>query len=267
MNKYIFLISVFLISCSKEDKPNRVSIRQQPSIIAIFSVDTLTFTETLLYNIQYFFNDTTERFDSIIIAGNKYVFNYSQLNTNNTILLNYVTTLLPYDAILFERNYFSMIQYNEIYPATEDTIKNILQYENGNRVKFYSFSKIPADENFEQLFSYKNDSVFIRTKGFNNSCETNDTIIQSFYEMNTKLPYWLFLNISTDCGSISSTVLKALPISNYINKLPFKKVNGATETNYVFKGDSNFRLGEALLTSKKRNTNELVSIQKIKVTY
>ncbi len=89
MRKYIFLIPLFLFACKKEEKENRISVRQQPSEIAVYAIDTATGLQTLQYAISYFYNDTTGRFDSIIISGMVYRFDYSRVATEDKILLNF----------------------------------------------------------------------------------------------------------------------------------------------------------------------------------
>lgn len=266
MQKYIFLIPLFLFACKKEDKTSRISARQQPSKIAVFSVDTVSGVQTLQYEINYFYNDSTEKFDSIIVGGIINRFDYSRLATENKILLNYTDSASGYNEIIFNPNFYTLNEYNEI-PPSGSTATNLLQYDTYKRVTNFIYSNYPSAGNFSQTYSYNFDSTIIHTLRPYDGCETNDTITNSFYDMSTTLPYLLFTNINNNCGTFGLNILRALPLSNYSYKLPYKMVNNLFETSFSYTGDSNSRLAEAVVVSRLRINNQIFQKLKIVVSY
>lgn len=266
MRNYIFLLTLFLFACKKDDKGSKISIRQQPSQIAVFTVDTSNGIQTLQYEVNYFYNDSTSRFDSIIVGGVVNRFNYSLVRTQNKILLNYTDSLSGYNEIIFNSNFYTLNEYNEVSPLGT-TATNSLQYDGNKRITNFSYNNYPSAGNFSQNYSYRYDSTFIQTVRPYDGCETNDTITDSFYEMSTTLPYLLFTNINNNCGIFGLNILRALPISNYSYKLPYKMQNDVLETSYSYTGDSNSRLAEATVTTRYRINNQIFQKLKIEVTY
>ena len=267
MRKYVFLIPFFLFACKKNDKDIKVSIRQQPTRISVFSVDTGSSLQTLLYEINYFYDDSTKRFDSIIIAGNVYRFDYSRLATENKILLNYINAGSAYSELIIDTVFYSLKTYNERASSAIINSENTLQYDSINRVVNLYYNTLPATDNFSQHYQYKNDSIFLHTVKPAAACETNDTIVNTLVNMSTTLPYLLFANINNTCGVIGLNILKTLPLSNYTNKFPYKIINEITETDYTYTGDSKSRLAEALIITKSKSANLIIQKIKIVIAY
>ncbi len=266
MRKYIFLIPLFLFACKKNDSDPRILNRQQPSKISVFSVDTGTSIQTLQYEINYFYNDSTEKFDSIIVGGTIFRFNYSRLTTENKILLNFIDSASGYNEIIFNADFYTLNEYNEI-PPSGTTATNLFQYDTYKRVTGFSYSNYPSAGNFSQTYSYRFDSTIIHTSRPYDGCETNDTITNSFYDMSTTLPYLLFTNINNNCGIFGLNILRALPFSNYRYKLPYKMVNNLFETSYIYTGDTNSRLAEATVITRFRINNQIFQKLKIVISY
>lgn len=267
MHKYIFLISVFLFACKKNDGDIKASIRQQPTKISVFSVDTSSGLQTLQYEINYYYDDSTKRFDSIVIAGNVYRFDYSKLSTESKILLNYINSSTAYSELIIDTTFYSLKEYNERASSATINTGNSLQYDSINRLVNFQYTTLSAADNFTQDYQYKNDSIFIHTEKPAVSCTTNDTVVNTLVNMSTTLPYLLFTNINNTCGVIGLNILKTLPLSNRTNKFPSKIINETTETGYTYTGDSKSRLAEALIVTKLKGTSLITQKLKIVVTY
>ena len=65
MQKYIFLIPLFLFACKKNNSDPRIFTRQQPSKITKYAYDTATGIENKAYDITLHYNFEKERYDSI----------------------------------------------------------------------------------------------------------------------------------------------------------------------------------------------------------
>ena len=65
MQKYIFLLSLFLFACKKDDNDPRILTRQQPSKITKYVYDTAISTESKAFDISLYYNFEKERYDSI----------------------------------------------------------------------------------------------------------------------------------------------------------------------------------------------------------
>ena len=267
MRKFIFLIPFFLFACSKNDRDPRISARQQPSKIEVFSVDTATGINTLQFQIIYFYDEVARRYDSVSIAGQMFRFGYSKLTSENKILLNFTNTDSAYEELIFDANFYSLRTYNEISAAPAVMTSNNLQFDNFNKLTNFSHSSTPSSNDFVQTYLYKNDSIFVHTQNDFNACQTNDTIVNTFIDMSTTLPYLLFVNINNTCGTIGLNMLKALPVSNYTNRFPYKIINELTEISFEYFGDSKSRLAEARITIRDKNTNLVTRKLKFVVTY
>lgn len=267
MRKIIFLIPFFIFACQKNEQTTRVSVRQQPSKISVFSVDTGTGAQTLQYEFIYYYNDTALRFDSVGIAGKMYRFNYSKIVAENKILLNFINTDSAYDELIFNADFYSLKTYNEILSPPAIAATYSLQYDRFNKITQLSCGSSIGSNDFTQNYEYKNDSIFIHTLRDFDACQTNDTIVNTFISMSNTLPYLLFINLSNTCGTIDLNMLKALPVSNYIHKFPYKIINELTEISFDYFGDSKSRLAEARITIKQKSTNQIKQKLKFVVTY
>src|SRR6478672_3433967 len=97
MKKYWWLAAVFAMSCKKPADEKRIVTRLQPSSIAVTDIDVLSGRQTPLYKFVYYYNETLDRFDSIVTIKNaadskSFTFDYSQIDAHR-ILLNYTDTL------------------------------------------------------------------------------------------------------------------------------------------------------------------------------
>ena len=163
MRKFIFLIPFFLFSCKKNEQAPRITIRQQPSKIAIFTIDTGSGAQSLQYEINYFYNDSTKMFDSIIVSGKVYRFNYSQVSSTHKILLNYTDSTAAHGEFIFDANFYSLKTYNEfITPPTVNTAYNF-NYDSGYRLTGLNYTDATSSNNYSQTYTYLNDSVFVHT--------------------------------------------------------------------------------------------------------
>lgn len=266
MKKLLYLLALLAFACEKVEQDPRVNIRQQPLKIEIFSVDTASGATTLMHVINYFYNNDSKRFDSIEVEGVMYRFNYDELDTSNKVLLNYNTPTTPHDEIIFETNFFSLTNYNQI-SASGDTNKSILEYDTNKRITTLSYREHLVIGDFTQTFLYKNDSLFITTDRPSDACITKDTVLQTVKDMSTFLPYLMLVNVNGNCGSETMNILKAMSISNYTNKLPYKIWNNLYEHTYTYKGDSKLRLGEVSIVTKRRTSNSINQIKKVVITY
>ncbi len=267
MSKWIYLLIVVVVfDCKKNTEEPRINIRQQPSKIEIFSVDTSSGVTTLQSSIHYFYNDTTNRFDSVQVAGKIYRFDYAALTSNHKVLINYTTPDVAHDEIIFNTDFYALTNYNQIL-AVGDTNTNVLQFDAYKRITNFSFKEKNTVGNFSQNFLYKNDSIFITTNKPFDNCIQKDTIMNTAKDMSTHLPYLLFVNPQNNCGADSFNLMKAMSISNYMNKLPYKIWNEIYESSYIYKGDSKQRLSEVTIITRLRVDNTTYKKTKIVVTY
>lgn len=270
-NKRFFFLPVFgllfFISCKKEQGTPRITIRQQPSKIAVFTIDTSTGAPSLQYEIKYFYNDSIRRFDSIDIAGAMYRFNYSKFSSEKKMLLNYRDSLNEFASINFDVNFYSMSSYQELQNNSTVLKTYNLQYDSYKKITGFGLVSNTSSENYTKTFTVKNDTTFIRTLKPASTCDNTDTLINTFVDMGTNLPYLLFFDITKDCSALENNILKALPVSNYINKLPFNITNANFISSFNYYGDAELRLKDALITVRERSTNKIHQVIKLSFTY
>lgn len=267
MRKFILLIPFFLFACKKNEQTPRITIRQQPSKIAVFAIDIGTGAQTLQYEINYFYNDSLNKFDSVLVDGRIYRFNYSQITVNNKILLNYTDAAAAYGEFTFDANFYSLKTYKEFVspPAVNTTYS--FQYNSAYQITGLSYTSAASSPDFTQSYTYNYDSIFVHTVRPADVCQSTDTIVNTYVNMSTKLPYLLFASINSTCGSIGLNILKALPVSNATNKFPSKIINGNTEVDFTYLGDSYDRLAQATVVTKERGNNLINQKLKAVVTY
>ncbi|MDB5226185.1 MAG: hypothetical protein JWN78_378 [Bacteroidota bacterium] len=264
MKKYIWVMAILLFACKKNNNTPRITYRQLPSKISIFSVDPATQAETLQYEMDLFYNENSGQFDSIILGGTSYKFDYSIFNSGHAILLNYLNGSLPYQEIIFDSSYYTLREYNDIQPTPASSTSRRLQYD-GNRLTGYTTITDPVND-MSRAYTYKNDTSFIYKAHPYDHCYINDTIIDSYYDMSISLSWLLFADVELGCGSIPM-MLRALPVSNYPSKLPLKLINGALQIDYTYTADTHSRLSEALLIAKIRDTGYISFKRKIRLEY
>lgn len=265
MKKYIWVIAILLFACKKNNNTPRITYKTLPSKISVFTVDPVSQAETLQTEMELFYNESSGQFDSIILAGTRYKFDYSIFTSGHKILLNYINGSLPYQQILFDSSYYTLTAYKEIQPSPGASTVNTLQYD-GNRITGFSLTTDPAANNFSKTYIYKNDTAIIRTLRVSDNCNSSDTILNAYYDMSISLSWLLFTDVDTSCGSMP-LMLHALPVSNYPSKLPLKMLNGDMQIDYTYMPDDHSRLYEALLIKRSRSTGAIVMKTKIRLEY
>src|SRR4051812_24858748 len=114
MKYFWLLIPLFLFSCKKKSESPQVLTSLQPVKMGVYSVDPGTGVETLQYDIRYFYNDSASRYDSIVVGGKSFRFDYSQFNSNKKLILNYNANPLAYDEINLDASFFTIANYKEV---------------------------------------------------------------------------------------------------------------------------------------------------------
>ncbi len=270
MKKSLFiLISILsMVACKKQEEGTpQIFIRKQPSLVQVYSVNISSGAETLQDNIRYYFNDSTEKFDSIIINAAVYHFDYSKLISDNKILFNYVSTSQPYKEIIFNAATSQVSSFNEYAAVTTNSVYHTLSYDSINRIRRYNYNATPDDADYFKQYTNKIDTVFIHTERPFDHCISNDTIKNGTYILSGRMPYLLLTETFSTCGTLNINLLKVLPISNSINKLPLSTINGDVKTEYTYTTDSNDRLISVLMTTTQRSTNTVIDKKKITLTY
>lgn len=264
MQKWLFIICVFLFACKKID--NKIPIinqNQKPLIISINDVDVITNAATLRFNINYFYNDS-DRIDSVKIANDVYSFDYTELTNNYKVLLKNNNVQFSNDIIKYENAYYNLIEHQRIFNVN-DTSKSFFQYDSVNRIKQFDYTYNNSLQDFFITQTYKRDTVFVHTEFLNAACISNDTIKNTSYDMSKNLPYLLLTKTFNSCGEIlRQDILSALPLSSYTNKLPSKIISNNNQVDYTYTFDNNDRLTQADIVTKNRATN--LSIAKVSIT-
>jgi hypothetical protein len=269
MKKIVWLLPLLLFACKKsDDTPARITIEQKPHIISVFSIDPPTSVETLLYEIRYFYNSSSGRYDSIRIAGTTYAFDYTLFTSDHKIRLNYNGAAQPYSEIQFDASYYTFTFFNEIFSAN-DTAKNALLFDNTTQLRSFVYTHNTSDSNFARIYtnSVSGDSIFVHTSRASDNCNSYDTIINSRYDMSVTLSWLLFSDINTACGTASLNILRALPSSNHSYKLPSSVKSGDIQTSYDYAGDSNSRLAQATITRKILSSGAVTAKYRISIQY
>ncbi|MBK9330346.1 MAG: hypothetical protein IPM95_13850 [Sphingobacteriales bacterium] len=267
MRKYTWLIFIFILACKKNDGDIRISTSKQPKKIQIFEVNTSSSAETLLHSIFYFYNDSTNKFDSIRVDDFLYVYDYSRLATENKILFNYSGSSAPYQEIKLDTVKYTLQYYQENFPSPGFPSTYTFQFDTATRIASYNYAGTPDADNYTKEFHLKSDSIFIHTNHPSDGCQSTDTLINGLYSLHSVLPYLLLLRGTHSCNPELFNILTALPVSNYTNKLPAKIVNGNSEIVYVYTGDTKGRLSEVSFIQKRRDMNDTIRREKIRFGY
>ncbi|HPW85667.1 MAG TPA: hypothetical protein PLU78_00655, partial [Chitinophagales bacterium] len=127
---------LLLFACKKtEEGPARINLRQQASRILITATDSASGTEVTEQTFRYFYNDSLERYDSIIANGSSFVFDYSLLNSAQVIRINYSDGLTPYSEIRLNGALSALQSLTEIYPAdTTQNTRYTFSYNSDSRI-------------------------------------------------------------------------------------------------------------------------------------
>jgi len=267
MQKYICLVFVLILACKKNDRDIRITTSKQPQKIEVFEINNTTSAETLLHSIHYFYNDSTEKFDSIRVDDYLYVYDYTRLVAENIILFNYNGSSAPYQEMKFDAVKYTLQYYQENFPSPGIPSTYTFQFDTTNRIKSYSYAGMSVAENYSKEFSLKSDSIFIRTNRPSDACQSTDTVVNGLYSLHPALPYLLLFRGAHSCNEELFNILIALPVSNYTNKLPARIINGNSEIVYAYSGDTKGRLAEVSFTKKRRDTNDTIHREKIKFGY
>lgn len=267
MQKYIWLVIVFTLACKKNDRDIRITTSKQPKKIEVFEVNVSTSAETPLHSIYYFFNDSTEKFDSIRMDDFLYVYDYSRLAAENKILFNYSGSSSPYQEIKFDASSYTLQYYQENLPSPGVPSIYTFQYDTTNRIKSYAYTGATGTDNYTKVFNLKSDSIFIQTNRLSDVCQSIDTLVNGLYSLHPALPYLLLFRSVPSCNAELFNILTALPVSNYTNKLPSKIINGNLEIIYAYTGDTKGRLAEVAITHMQRAENDTIYREKIKFGY
>jgi len=271
MQKYLFLIFTLLVfACKKNEVDTPLAkVNQFPKLITILDVDVHSNNESLIYKINYFYNDSN-RIDSVVIMTNTdkytYKFNYSQFASNSTILLNYTNTSLPYSVLNYDGVYFNLNAYRNINGL--DTTVRAFQYDSINRLQRFSFNNHNSILDYNIIQTYKRDTVFTNTQMPFSSCSSTDTMLNITIEMSKTLPYLLLTKSYNSCTSIiNADIFTALPLSSFSNKLPKKIINNNTQVDYAHSFDASNRLIKTDINTKNRATNVVTLKNKILIAY
>ncbi len=255
MQKYIFLIPLFLFACKKNNSDPRIFTRQQPSKITKYAYDTATGIENKAFDITLHYNLEKERYDSIRFGQYpNFVFDYTRFASDYILKADWSNVFNQYDQLFFDIQKNNLTKYTTIgLPATDSTL---LQYDSINRINKIQFYTTPSFLNFTITYNYKYDTIFQHKIDNNSVCPTTDTILLSVKRFNNKLPYLFLMNFYNKCNIyIHVGLLYALPISSYNYYIPKKVINGEINVTYSYTADSKGRL--ASLTTSTINTSTL----------
>lgn len=259
---------LLLFACKKtEEGPARINLRQQASRILITATDSASGTEVTEQTFRYFYNDSLERYDSIIANGSSFVFDYSLLNSAQVIRINYSDGLTPYSEIRLNGALSALQSLTEIYPAdTTQNTRYTFSYNSDSRIS--GLQAAGSNILYQKSLDYKDDSLFIRTQRSGTACSTTDTLINTARSyLNAQLPYLLFADIRNTCSGFGNALLGALSSSNYSYKLPLKVVNGPITKDYRYVFDSERRISQVYITIRNSTTPAVVTILRMDISY
>lgn len=267
MKKCLFLISLFLFACKKNDTYSPiVSANQFPITIDIYNVDVSTNVASLDVGIRYFYN-TNNRIDSIKILNQTYQFDYTELSANGKVLVNTSGSTSHNELLTYDNSFYNLTSYMQMF-GVNDTSKTTFQFDSISRLKRFEYRYNNSTNDFIITQTYKKDSVFVYHEFFNSSCVSNDTIKNSTQDMSKTLPYLLFTRTNNDCGIVLfQNALSALPLSSFTYKLPQKVISNNKQVDYTYQFDDNERLVQSDVVTKQRSTNTIIAKKRIKVSY
>ena len=267
MQKYIFLLSLFLFACKKDDNDPRILTRQQPSKITKYVYDTAISTESKAFDISLYYNFEKERYDSIRFGQSRsFVFDYTRFASDYIAKADYSDISNAYDQLFFDIQNNVLQKYTTTgSPATDSTL---LQYDSIGRINKLQYYTASSFLNFTIKYNYKYDTIF-QYKSFEDaSCRTTDTILLTGKRFNSQLPYLLLLIFYTKCNvSISTGLLYALPISTYNYYIPRKVINGEIVVTYSYTADIKGRLASLTTSSVNISTLKIISQERFVFEY
>ncbi len=273
MKHYIWILLLLFFACKKEPEGARISIRQQPSVIALSSLDVVSGLEVPVFSFLYAFNVSSGRFDSIVTStygssASSYVFDYAQLNSRQKIVLNFIDSSSVFSELVFDNANYTLTDYTSYTPL--QTPKGYkLQYDAYARLKRYDFNSAIVAENYFRGYSYHDDTILVNSQRASDNCFSNDTILSSSYNLDYRIPYLFLieLGVAQHCGSAVFSLLSALPLSNFVYKLPRSIVSGNIRTEYAYSGDQEGRLIGINIIRKAVDANQILNQYKVSISY
>jgi hypothetical protein len=255
MQKYIFLIPLFLFACKKNNSNPRIFTRQQPSKITKYAYDTATGIENKAYDITLHYNFGKERYDSIRFGQTRnFSFDYTRFASDYIVKADYSDIPNTYDQLFFDIQKNALTKYTTMGSPADDS--TLLQYDSISRINKIQYFTSPSFLNFTISYNYKYDTIFQYKRDEDSYCSSSDTILLTIKRFNNQLPYLLLLNFNTKCNILIPTgLLYAFPISTNNYYIPRKVINGEINVTYTYTADSKGRL--ASLTTSTINTSTL----------
>jgi hypothetical protein len=267
MQKYIFLIPLFLFACKKNNSDPRIFTRQQPSKITKYAYDTASGIENKAFDITLHYNFEKERYDSIRFGQYpNFVFDYTRFASDFVVKADYFNTFNTFDQLFFDIQKNVLTKYTTTgSPAADSTL---LQYDSISRINKMQFFTSPSFLNFTITYNYKFDTIFQYKRFEDVACATSDTILLTFKRFNSQLPYLLLLNFYSKCNvSVPIGLLYALPISTYNYYIPKKVINGEINVTYSYTADNIGRLASLITSTINTSTLKLISQERFVFEY
>lgn len=266
MQKYIFLIPLFLFACKKNNSDPRIFTRQQPSKITKYAYDTASGIENKAFDITLHYNFEKERYDSIRFGQYpKFIFDYTRFTSEYIVKANY-SNATYYDLLYFDTQQNVLTKYSTIgSPAADSTL---LYYDSIGRINNIQYLSSQSLLNFTINYNYKYDTIFQYKSTTGQVCQYTDTILLTNKRFNNQLPYLLLLNFYTRCHiQINAGLLWALPISTYYYYIPRKVINGEIEVIYTYTADSKGRLASLTISTINTSTLKIISQERFVFEY
>lgn len=267
MQKYWLLLSLFFFACKKKEENPRITIRQQPSTIAVYHTDTASSTEYLDYTIRYAYDSVNNRYDSIGIgAAQRYVFDYSRFGAERVAVARYGANPADFDQLFYDVTNNILTKYTSLSVPASDSTQ--LAFDTLFRVRDIQYKSVTTAQNFRWNFRYVYDTVFKSASFDDASCTATDTIWTNYKKFNNQLPYLLFINFYNTCDiHLPSNLLMALPTSTNYYNIPVKAWSGNVETYFSYTADAQGRLATFSISTFRKNDTRLLKKDRFVLTY
>jgi hypothetical protein len=267
MQKYWVLLPLFCFACKKKEETPRITIRQQPSVIAVYHMDTANSTESLEYTIRYAYDTVNNRYDSIDIgASRRYVFDYTRFSTERIAVATYSDNPANFDQLFYDFTNNILSKYtSKAIPTTDSTQ---LTFDTLFRIRDIQYKSITTSQNFRWNFRYVYDTIFKSASYDDASCAATDTIWTNYKKFNNQLPYLLFINFYNACGiQLPSNLLMALPTSTNYYNIPVRAWCGNTATDFTYTADAQGRLATFTISTFRKSDTHLLKKDRFVLTY
>lgn len=265
-----------VFACKKEDNTTpKINISQNPKHIEVVDVNYGNPNHVnAQYAINYFYNDTEDRLDSIAYVNSNnqiiesFKFDYTTLASNHFVRINYSNATSPYYQLAIDSFYNRITTYTQFNNTTNFNLT--FQYNQLNQLTQYHYTNNGFDCTVQQHYSY--DTVYIKSQQNLPTCNNADTIITSAYDLSKRLPYFLFYkqNAFLHCAETVNAMpllIKAMPISNNVYKLPYRATNGDVRSNYLYQYDENDRMTQALIVSISKSSLDTLNVVTYHISY